>query len=543
MQTPFFTPHGRIDLEMLIMTRMKVDRVVECMHKHDTEELYYKGFSPLGEGTLRFAYELGALFERFRLCKKTVTSVQWKYWYFVFLTRAVCDIVPTRDNYHVKLFDYLMVELESQITNHVFADNHSDVDNGSDYGGSRDSFCSRVIMDKLLSCIEQFGSLNRATEIKSVTEKFRRLQLVTGGSTSSAPTGPDSDQWFDECVSINLHVDLYLLVAQMLYDMRIGENLNVAIRGSYSSILQEEMDLFTKQCRVGFDGLKKSLEFLKVTFKDVITILHPGDVRNESSCSFHDPLLVGFANLVFGSPQLDLPYGYGLPESMFSIYRFIIACQIETRALILCGSILLHAQNAVHVSGYRMKPSQGDVMVLRTGRMPQSSAPKMPTLFEAVLELVFDHPQFGDDEVESAAHTVAQHVDMPSLDEDERMRVYSQLVDRIKASTLRVMEQNGSDSVGKVLSKRVVGNFLFAHSRIKNMVAPASVETISGFDGAVEHLTERMGTVWKTHYESHAHGYLDMVHHLRADLKPTVITRLRFRAAGAKERRVRPQFR
>lgn len=543
LQAPFFTPHGRIDLEMLIMTRMKVARVVESMHKYDTEELYYKGYNPIGDATLRFAYELGALFERFRLCKKAVTSVQWKYWYLVFLTRAICDIVPTRDNYHVKLFDYLMVELESQITNHVFADNHSDVDNGSDYGGSRDSFCSRVILDKLLSCVEQFGSVSRATEIKTVTEKFRRLQLTTGGSTSSAPTGPDSDQWFDECVSINLHVDLYLLVSQMLYDMRIGENLNVAIRGSYSSILQEEMEMFTKECRSGYNGFRKSLEFIRATFKDVITKLHPGDVRNESSGSFHDPLLAGFANLVFGSPQLHLPYGHGLPESMFSIYRFISACQIETRALILCGSILLHAQNAVHVAGYRMRPSQGDVMVLRTGRMPQSSTPKAPTLFEAVLELVFNHPQFGDEQVESVAHTIAQHVEMPSLDEDERMRVYSQLVDRIRASTARVMEQNGSDSVGKVLFKRVTGNFLYVHSRIKSMAAPASVETVSGFDSAVEHLTERMGTVWKTHYESHAHGYMDMVHHLRPDLKPAVITRLRFKPAEVKERRVRPQFR
>ncbi|RDW33718.1 hypothetical protein B0I72DRAFT_135900 [Yarrowia lipolytica] len=543
MQAPFFTPHCRIDLEMLIMTRMKVDRVVESMHKYETEKLYFKGYSPMGDATLRFAYELGALFERFRLCKKTVTSVQWKYWYLVFLTRAICDIVPTRDNYHVKLFDYLMVELESQITNHMFADNHSDVENGSDYGGSRDSFCSRVILDKLLNCVEQFGSLHRATEIKTVTGKFRRLQLVTGGSTSSAPTGPDSDQWFDECVSVNLHVDLYLLVSQMLYDMRIGENLNAAIRGSYSSILQEEMDTFGKQCRAGYDGLKNTSEFLKTAFDHAITKLHPGDVRNESSCSFHDPLLIGFCNLVFGSPQLDLPYGYGLPESMFSIYRFIVACQIETRALIICGSILLHAQNTVHVSGYRMKPSQADVMVLRTGRMPKSSTLKTPTLFEAVLELVFDHPHFGEEEAESVAHTIAQHVEMPTLGEDGRMRVYSQLVDRIKASTARVVHQNGSDSVGKVLTKRVEGHFLYSHARLKNMDPPASVETIAGFDSAVEHLTERMGTVWKTHYESHAHGYLDMVHHLRPDLKPAVITRLRFKTVGPKERRVRPHFR
>lgn len=75
------------------------------------------------------------------------------------------------------------------------------------------------------------------------------------------------------------------------------------------------------------------------------------------------------------------------------------------------------------------------------------------------------------------------------------------------------------------------------------MDPPASVETIAGFDSAVEHLTERMGTVWKTHYESHAHGYLDMVHHLRPDLKPAVITRLRFKTVRPKERRVRPHFR
>lgn len=543
MQAPFFTPYGRIDMEMLIMNRMKVDRVVESMHQHDTELLYYPLFSFIGEGNHRFAYELGALFERFRQCKKTVTSVQWKYWYFVFITRGVCDIVPTRDNYHIKLFDYLIVELESQITNHVFADNHSDIDNGNDYGGSRDSFCSRVILDKILSCIEQFGSVHRAYDIKLVTEKFRSLQMITGGSSSSAPTGPNSDHWFDECVSINLHVDLFRLLSLMLYDMRIGENLNVSIRGSYSSILQEEMDSFTKQYQAGYDTLKKSTEFLKQTFKDVIVKLHPGDIRNESSSSFHDPLLVGFANLVFGSPDLHLPYGVTLPESMFSIYRFIVASQIETRALILCGSLILHAQNVVHGLGYRMKPEKNEGLVLRTGRGPRKKVPKKLSLFESVLAYVFDRPKFENEEVEGVSHVIAQYVDLPTLDEDENMRVYSQLVERFKTFTMRVMGQNGTDSVGKVLSKRVISHFLYTYLRLKNMSVPAPVDTVPGFDPAVEHLVDRMGIVWKTHYESHAHGYLEMVHNLRPDLKPAVITRLRFKTPGAKERRTRPEFR
>ncbi|KAG5369183.1 hypothetical protein CJU90_2630 [Yarrowia sp. C11] len=542
LQAPFFTPHGRIDLEMLILTRMKVDKVVESMHRYGTEELYFKDYSQLGGATVRFGYELKSLFERFRLCKKTVTTVQWKYWYFVFVTRAICDIVPTRDNYHVKLFDYLMSELESQITNHVFADNHSEVENDNEYGGSRDSFSCKAILDKLLSCIDQFGSLHRAAEIKTVVTKFRRLQLSTSGFTSYAPTGPDSDMWFDECVRVNLHVDLYLLVSQMLYDMRIGENLNAAIRGSYSSILQQEMDMFTKQCRDGYKSLRKTTKFLKATFESVTSKLHTGDVRNESSGCFHDTLLVGFSNIVFESPQLHRPYGYGLPESMFSIYRFIVACQIETRALVLCGSILLHAQNTVLVSGYKMKPSHEGVIVLRTGRVTRTTSSKPPTIFEAVLELVFNHPRFGEEEVDSVAHTIAQFVDMPPLDDNERMRVYSQLLDRIKATTGRVIQQNGSDSVSKVLAKRVMGHFLYSHTRVKNMDAPAPVDTISGFDSAVEHLSERMGAVWKTHYESHGHGYLDMMHQLRPDLKPAVVTRLRFRTAEPKERRVRPRF-
>lgn len=538
LQSPFFCPFAKIDMEMLILTRMKVDRPTETMHKFDVEETYFTGYSGLGEATMRFAHEFRGLFERFSCHKQVMVTVQWKYWFFIFVIRGLCDLVPARDDYHVKLFDYLTTELEAQVTNHAYADNGTAADDFS-AGGTCDSFNSRVLLEKILNCLVQFACDARQDRVSELVEKMKSLDDPSHDGTGTI----DSDHWFDKCVAANYHISLYLTMSQMMYDTRVAENIPRIGTNLFSTTLQREHDHFntTKRTFHGLERLIRTVAFVRTSFETQLTKCHPGDVRNESSCAFHDPLLVGFAKIIFSEPNLDLAYGYAVPESFSSILRFVITCQIETRSLILTASILLHTSSIVHTMGYKL-PVGEEGIVLRTGRL--HLATRTPrSLAEGLMELIFANPKCGDSVIDEISHFVARKVDLKSIiDDSERMRIYSNIFDKIRASIERVIALQGSDGVGTILRKRITGTFLSRFSRGKNVAIPPTVSA-PGFEDAVSMVCERMGIVWKTHYETHGHGYLSFLYLVHPDLKPSVITRVRCKAMVVDNKRKQPGFR